>query len=111
MSIFGALHKDKMTISRYEEVKKDGITRFEDIEKYTNIACRLSKEKLSNLGDGNIPVVTIAHKIFTGPSIDIHKGDKIVLTEKSGRVYKFIAGESFPYDSHLEIDVRMDETA
>ncbi len=111
MSVFDILHKDKMTISRYEKVKKDGITRFEDVEKYTNIACRLSKEKLSNMGDGNIPVVTIAHKIFTDPSIDIKKGDKIVLIEKSGRVYKFIAGESFPYDSHLEVSVKKEETA
>ena len=111
MSIFDVLHKDKMTIVRHEEIKVNGITRFDDVEKYKDISCRLSKQQLNSIGDGNIPVVTIAHKIFTNPNIDIHKGDKIVLTEKSGRVYKFIAGESFTYASHLEIDVRIEETA
>lgn len=111
MSIFNVLHKDKMTIVRHEEIKVDGITRFDDVEKYKDISCRLSKKQLNNLSDGNIPIVTIAHKIFSNTDIDILKGDKITLTEKSGRNYNFIAGESFPYDSHLEIDVTVKEKA
>lgn len=111
MSIFNGLHKDKMTVVRHEEIKVDGITRFEDVEKYKDIPCRLSKKQLKGLGDGNIPIVTITHKIFTDSNVDIIKGDKIILTKKSGRLYSFIAGDSFQYDSHLEVDVTVKEKA
>lgn len=110
-SYFDALHKDKMTIFRNEEIKVNGVTRFEAIEKYTNVACRLSRKQLSGVTEGNIPEVSLVHKIFCNPIVDILKGDKIILTEKSGKVYKFIAGESFYYGSHLEVDVRIKEIA
>lgn len=110
-SYFDALHKDKMSIFRNEEVKVNGVTRFEPIEKYTDVACRLSRKQLRGVAEGNIPEISLAHKIFCNHSVDILKGDKIVLTERSGKLYEFIAGESFPYGSHLEVDVRIKEIA
>ncbi len=110
-SILEKLHKDKMTILRYEEVNVNGITRFKEVEKYIDVPCRLSKEKLSGISDENTPILTIAHKVFTGPNVDVLKGDKLVIKQKYGRVYTFKAGESFSYSSHIEIDVQKEETA
>jgi len=110
-SILAKLHKDRMTISRYEEVEVNGITRMQDVEKYIDVPCRLSKEKLSGIGNENAPVLSIAHKVFTGPNVDVLEGDKLILTQKCGRTYTFKAGETFPYSSHIEIDVQKEETA
>jgi hypothetical protein len=110
-SILEKLHKDKMTIFRYEEVKVNGITRMQDVEKYIDVPCRLSKKQLSGISDENTPILTIAHKVFTSPSVDVLEGDKLVIKQKSGRIYTFKAGESFPYSSHIEIDVQKEETA
>ncbi|HAY3897744.1 TPA: hypothetical protein JRS25_003687 [Escherichia coli] len=110
-SILGKLHKDKMTILRYEEVKVNGITKYQEVEKYIDAPCRLSKEKLSGIGNENAPVLTIAHKVFTGPNVDVLEGDKLIITQKCGRTYTFKAGETFPYSSHIEIDVQKEETA
>ncbi|HBL05687.1 MAG TPA: hypothetical protein DDZ33_01850, partial [Clostridium sp.] len=88
-SILGKLHKDKMTILRHEEVKVNGITKYKEVEKYVDVPCRLSKEKLSGIGNENAPILTIAHKVFTGPNVDVLEGDKLVITQKSGRIYTF----------------------
>lgn len=110
-SIFNGIHNDRMTIVRYEKVKINNITKMQEVVKYVDIPCRLSKEKLSSLNNNNAPTITIAHKVFTGPGVDVLKGDKLIIKHKSGRIYTFKAGENFPYQSHLEIDVERDEIA
>jgi hypothetical protein len=103
-AIFARLHNDKMTIFRWEEVVIDGFTRHMEVEKYKDVQCRLSKEKLGKLKDEDIANITMSHKIFTGPDVDILEGDRVVVIHK-GRTKEFKVGECFPYQSHQEVDV------
>lgn len=104
------LHKDKMAIYRYEEVKVNGITKFDKVKKHIDIPCRLSKEKLSGISEGNTPELKIVHKIFAGPEIDVIKGDEIVINHKN-KEFTFKAGESFLYTTHTVIYVQKEEVA
>ena len=104
------LHKDKMAIYRYEDVKVNGITKFDKVMKYTDIPCRLSKEKLSGIAEGNTPELKIVHKIFTGPEIDVVKGEEIIINHKN-KEFTFKAGESFQYTTHTVIYVQQEEVA
>lgn len=104
------LHKDKMDIYRYEEVKINGVTKFDKVKKYTDVLCRLSKEKLSGISEGNTPELKIVHKIFTSPEIDIVKGDEIIINHKNKEL-TFKAGESFQYTTHTVIYVQKKEVA
>lgn len=108
--ILTGLHNDKMTIFRHEEVVIDGFTRHMEVEKYKEVPCRLSKESLGKIKDGDIATIPMSHKIFTGPDVDILEGDRVVVIHK-GRTKEFKVGECFPYQSHQEVDVmRVEKT-
>lgn len=111
MSIFYAIKKHaeslyNKTCNIYEcETVRDietGIDSIQEIEKYTNIPCRISYKSIPNTTQTDTGAsLSQSISLFCSPDIDIKAGSRIVCNNKT---YK-CSGEPSFYVSHQRIEL------
>lgn len=77
-----------------------------------SLPCALSQSGLGSAGAlavvenaGAVNVTYEEQKLFTGPGVDIKKGDRIKITQATGHEYILFAKKPFHYPSHTEINL------
>lgn len=114
-SILAFTYTDTMSIYRHQNITNtDGTSGIIIPEKplYSQIKCRLSFESRdypeTDLEDSN--PIKLQLKVFCEPSIDIQKGDKLIINKLDdyGNImmtYEGIANLPFVYTTHKEIEI------
>lgn len=95
------LWNDKMDIYRFTSVVVNGITKKQEKLIHSNIKCKYSKSSLTDTESG-APTIKNKYTIICGIDVDLQEGDKIEITQVSGRKIKLSVGEGFPYTKHQE---------
>ena len=109
--IIASLYFDTMDIYAHQKQNNGyGITINEEVLVASNVQCSLDKGgALQTEGAiANVGFIATSYTVFCRPNIDIQPGYKLVITY-NGRTDTFIAGNPFPYQSHLEIPVALEE--
>ena len=101
------MYRDKLTLYRYEDVLIDGFDKQHEKLICKDVPCKLSKGK--TVFEDGIPKIKSEHKLFVS-DVDIHEGDKLMIRMFNGKVLEFYAGEAFPYSSHIEVELKRNET-
>ena len=52
-----------------------------------------------------------SYTVFCGLDVDIMEGDKIIVTQRNGKMTTLRVGEVFPYTRHKEFKVKRDDKA
>ncbi|WP_333861746.1 hypothetical protein [Clostridium sp.] len=96
---------DKATISgQIPYTKPNGAIAFKNGIKAESVKCAISKKEPQILGETET-VANIKYTVvmFCRPDTNIAAGDDVQVTFESGLKKNYIAGEPFPYSSHLEV--------
>lgn len=114
-SIISSTYTDIMDIYRHVEVMNtDGTSgiQISQMPLYTGIKCRISFENrdASNTISEDTNPINLQIKIFCEPSVDIKKGDKLIVyrNDDNGNImssYEGIANLPFVYTTHKEIEI------
>lgn len=98
-------YTDRAIVFRHESIKVKHETVMQLQKLHDGLPCRISQTGLAknNQTVSKNPIVYSA-KLFCDAEIDIRQGDEIEVT-RNGQTRRYIAGEPFPYSSHLEIDL------
>lgn len=114
-SILSSTYTDTMNIYRHISIINDDGTKGIEMPKtpiYADVKCRISFENKdypqSNMEDAN--PIRLAIKVFCGPEVNVHKGDKLIIKrlDESGNImmtYEGIANLPFTYTTHKEIEI------
>lgn len=104
------LWKDRMDIYRYGDVVVNGVTKCKEKLIHSNVKCHYSKGSLTDVGDGEIPMLVNSHTLFCSFDTDLIEGDSVVITQKNGKKIKLTVGEEFTYTSTKQFSVKRDDT-
>lgn len=108
---------DKCMIERIQDIENPdtGITEqgYAPIKGQKEaIPCALSQSGLGSAGalavvenSGSVNVTYEEQKLFTGPGVDVLKGDRIQITQSTGYKQVLYAKKPFFYPSHTEINL------
>lgn len=110
ISSLSRLWNDRMDIYRYEDVIINGFTKNKEQLVATEIKCKYSKGNLTDTEE-EVPTIRNNYTLFCGLDTDIKEGDKVIVTQRSGRKIYLSVGEGFPYSSHQEFRVKRDDKA
>lgn len=110
MNPLARLWYDRMTIYRYTDKVVKGVTKSSEDLIAENVSCKYSKSKLSNTGEV-VPSLENSYTIFCGLDVDVMEGDKIIVTQRNGKMTTLRVGEVFPYTRHQEFKVKRDDKA
>ncbi|MGN1029181.1 MAG: hypothetical protein ACI4P7_03750 [Bacilli bacterium] len=110
MNPLARLWYDRMTIYRYGNKVIKGVTKSNENLIAENVKCKYSKSGLSNVGE-EIPSLENSYTVFCGLDVDIMEGDKIIVTQRNGKMTTLRVGEVFPYTRHKEFKVERDDKA
>lgn len=115
-SIISSTYTDKMNVYRHEKssVADDGTTgiKLKPTLQASNVKCRISFDSKdypqSDLEASN--PINMQIKIFCGPSVDIQKGDRLIVDrlDESGNIiksYSGIANLPFNFVTHQEVGI------
>lgn len=111
MTALQRLWKDRMDIYRWEEYTVDNVTKSKEVLKHTDVKCHYSKGSLTDTGTDGVPTLVNTYILFCSLETDLKEGDKVVITQRSGRQIVLVVGEGFPYSDHQEFSVKRDDTA
>jgi hypothetical protein len=112
MSALERLWKDRMDIYRWIEVVENGITKQKEKLMYSGIKCHYSKGSLTDIGNSDgVPRLINSYTLFCSLDTDLQEGDKVVVTQRSGRQITLTVGEGFSYSTHQEFSVKREGTA
>lgn len=106
MSALQRLWKDKMDIYRNVEYEEDNETKSREFLKHSDIKCHYSKGSLTDTGTEGVPTLVNSYALFCALETDLREGDRIVITQRSGRQVSLSVGEGFPYRDHQEFSVK-----
>lgn len=105
------LWKDKMDIYRWIDVVVNGVTKSREENISSNVKCQYSKGSLTDTGTEGVPTIISSYTLFCSLETDLIEGDKVIVTQRSGRQVTLSVGEGFPYSTHQEFSVRRNDTA
>lgn len=117
VEILASTFFDTCTIERLQNIENPdtGITEqgygpIKGQEK--SLSCALSQSGLGSAGAlavvenaGPVNVTYEEQKLFTGPGVDVKKGDRIQITQSTGHKQVMYAKKPFFYPSHTEINL------
>lgn len=107
-------YTDRLTLERPVQGKKaNGVTRANEEWQvlYENVPCRISQKALSsNRQTDTTNDIDYEIKLFIAPETDIRQGDRCTVN-RDGVLRVLIAGEPFPYPSHLEVSMQREGKA
>lgn len=76
------------------------------------VICALSQSGLGSAGNlavvENTSAINVTYeeqRLFLMPGVDIKKGDRVTVTQKTGQVHVLYAKKPFGYTSHLEVNL------
>lgn len=105
---FERLWKDSMEVTGWEEYTENNITKHREIPK-SSVKCHYSQGSLSETDNKEVPVLSSTHKLFC-PSGIVSEGDKVVVTQKNGKIVNLTIGEGFPYQGGMQHVVKRSDT-
>jgi hypothetical protein len=111
MSPFERLWKDRMDIYRWVETVVNGVTKSNEQKLYSNVKCHYSKGSLADTGESGVPTLVNSYNLFCSLDADLKEGDKVVVTQRSGRQVTLSVGEGFPYSDGMQFSVKRSDTA
>ena len=111
MSPLERLWKDKMDIYRWVDSIVNGVTKSTESKIHSDVKCQYSKGSLTDTGTEGTPTIINSYTLFCSLETDLTEGDKVIVTQRNGKVITLAVGEGFPYSEHQEFSVKRDDTA
>ena len=105
------LWHDKMNIYRLTDNEVNGVTKSTETLIASDVSCHYSKGKLTTVGDDGAPTLVNTYTLFCSIGTDIKEGDKVIVTQRSGKKVTLTVGEGFPYSMNQEFSVKRNEKA
>ena len=103
--------KDRCTVI-IRVTKKDEISKLTDFDEeilFEDEPCKLSFESLSTTGEGNVPSLSQAAKLFLTNQKEVPAGSEIIVT-RQGKQFTFArSGEPGRFGCHQEINLELRE--
>lgn len=113
--ILAQTYLDTCVIERMQDVEdpETGLTEQGYAPTHEGVlSCALSQSGLGSAGglavvenSGNVNVTYEEQKLFLMPTIVVHKGDRISITQSTGYKHVLYAKKPFYYPSHTEINL------
>lgn len=111
MSPLERLWKDKMDIYRWTDSIVNGVTKSTESKLHSAVKCQYSKGSLTDTGTEGVPSIINSYTLFCSLETDLKEGDKVIVTQRNGKVITLSVGEGFPYSDHQEFSVKRSDTA
>src|SRR5699024_6136117 len=104
--ILESTYFDRCNIKRKEKRKNPntGVTETVDIVIAENVKCALSKSDNQVMSGEDVGNLSINHKLFLNPNVDIKEGDTVEVNRMS-KISIYLASKPFCYPSHIEVIV------
>lgn len=105
---FERLWKDSMEVYGWDTYEENNITKSREVPKAKG-KCHYSQGSSGGVGEGEVPTLESAHKLFCPIGI-VSEGDKVIVTQRDGKIVNLTIGEGFPYRGGMQYIVKRSGT-